>query len=106
MVGPDHPHTAEDLGGLGFALLVADRPREALPPLERASRIGERAQVDPATLAKIRFGLARALWDTGGDRRRAIALARTSRDALASSGGRQAPDVREIEAWLRRRDRP
>jgi tetratricopeptide (TPR) repeat protein len=100
VVGPEHPHTAEDLGGLGIALLEEKRAAEALPVLERAVAIGERAQAEPVSLAKSRFALARALWQSGGDRARAVALARAAQKILETSGERQAPDVEQINRWL------
>ena len=99
--GPNHPHTGEDLGGLAFALLQQHRPAEALPVLERAVHIADSAEVDPANAAKIHFALARALWETGGDRRRARELATAALAALRASGARQAPDVAEAEQWMR-----
>jgi tetratricopeptide (TPR) repeat protein/predicted Ser/Thr protein kinase len=100
-VGPEHPHTAEDLGGLGFVFLAQKKPREALPVLERAVAIGDKGEVDPVNQAKMRFGLARALWDVKKDpQARSMALA--AKKVLESSGARQAPDVKEIEQWLAR----
>jgi tetratricopeptide (TPR) repeat protein len=93
VVGPNHPHTGEDLGGLGFVFLAQNRPREALPILERAVKIGD---PDPVNASKIRFALARALGKTP----RALSLAKEAREVLAKSGGRQARDVKEIDAWL------
>jgi len=97
-LGPNHPHTAEGLGGLGFVLLAAKKPAEARVVLERASKIGDAGEVDPVNLAKIRFALAQSLWPA--EKSRALGLARTSLKILAGSGARQAPDVKEVEAWL------
>jgi tetratricopeptide (TPR) repeat protein/predicted Ser/Thr protein kinase len=66
---------------VGALYLDEGRPGLAIPPLERAAAIYERQP--PAFLrwsAEIRFLLARALWETGGDRPRALALARQARE--------------------------
>jgi eukaryotic-like serine/threonine-protein kinase len=95
-VGPNHPHTAEDLGGLAFVFLAQHKSKEALPILERATKIegGE-----PVNVAKMRFALARAVWDVRRDQK-AIAMAADAKKVLEASGARQAPDVKEIEEWL------
>jgi tetratricopeptide (TPR) repeat protein/predicted Ser/Thr protein kinase len=102
--GPDSPHTAESLGGLGFVLLDERRPGAALPYFERADAIAEKSQTDPLSLAKIRFGLASALWDAApagaAARGRAQALAAQSLEGLQASGDRQSADVAEVRAWL------
>ena len=77
--------------------------REAIAPAERALALREAVgvKIHPVTIAQNRFYLARALWDGGGDRTRAIQLARQAREALAKAG--YADDQREVEAWLKKR---
>ena len=48
------------------------------------------------------FGLARALWRQGKDRRRALELAQQARNAYVADGPYSAFDLREVEAWLKR----
>jgi tetratricopeptide (TPR) repeat protein len=97
-VGPDHPFPAYPLTGLGRALLALGRPAEARPPLERALRLRERHDPEPALLAETRFALAQALWATG-EHRRAVNLATTARQefAKAPTGERAG---KEVAAWL------
>jgi tetratricopeptide (TPR) repeat protein len=90
------------LTSLGEAHLEARRPAPALPPLERALAIRERnaRDRDPLDLAATRLVLATALGEGGGDRRRAIALAKLSREAWASGGEGSRKDLERARAWL------
>jgi tetratricopeptide (TPR) repeat protein len=63
---------------LGNAYLGAGRVAVALPILERAERIGDMGAPTLAYRALARFALARALWDGGADRPRALSLAQTA----------------------------
>jgi hypothetical protein len=45
-------------------------------------RIRRRPHSDPVLVADSEFGLARALWNSGGDQRRARSLATTALDTL------------------------
>jgi tetratricopeptide (TPR) repeat protein len=89
---------ADPMTGLGRVKLATGDPRGAIPFLERALRIRERADVDPAARAQTRFALARALWDGGGDRRRALALANTARDDYTSL--HVSREFEQVDAWL------
>jgi len=77
-----------------------ERPADAVPLVERALAIREKASV---SAPRPRFLLARALWDApadaGRDRARAC-LAEQARDALREAGTAEAEDLAEIEAWL------
>jgi tetratricopeptide (TPR) repeat protein len=78
--------TAYPLTGIGQALLSLARPAEAVEPLEHALRLREANEPNASVVADTRFALARALWDGGGDRRRARALAAQARQAYALLG--------------------
>jgi eukaryotic-like serine/threonine-protein kinase len=83
---------------LGLAGLELGQPRRGLPFLERVARRLD--ELRPDLRVEIGFALARALWDSGGDRRRAYALATR---ALADAARVTAPhrDPRQpIERWL------
>ena len=95
--GKDHPYTASGMTDLGRAYLGLGRAKDALPVLEHALRVQEAAK-DPDWVAVTRFSLARALWETGGDRARARALARA---AAEFPGTLIAPDL-DAKTWLRR----
>jgi hypothetical protein len=59
--------------------------------------------VSPEDGAETRFALARALWDSGGDRRRARAVAKESSELYARVGSRVGRIARERDAlreWL------
>jgi len=94
LFGPEHPDLAPALG----ALAALSRPPRSIELLERALRIRERAGVAGSAIAESRFALARALWDSGGDRVRAVALARNAREVARSPG--------EIDRWLAARSAP
>ena len=98
-LGPEHPFLAHPLTGLGLAHLAADRPAEALPPLERALRLREAREPDPNMVAETRFALARALWSAGSDRARARHLAEQARDAYLRDRARAA-SATEVSTWL------
>ncbi|HWM85369.1 MAG TPA: tetratricopeptide repeat-containing protein kinase family protein, partial [Kofleriaceae bacterium] len=100
--GPDHRLVGGALANLGLCHIELGQPDRAVPLLERASAIPE-SSVPKAELATWRFGLARALWESGRDGERATRLARDARDALAEA--RLADDVAEVDAWLRRATR-
>jgi serine/threonine protein kinase/tetratricopeptide (TPR) repeat protein len=97
-LGARHPELAAPLTGQGQALLRMERPAEALAPLERALSLREAHAVPPVELAETRFALARALWESRGDRERATQLARVARSALEQPGseGLRA----DVQEWL------
>jgi len=87
------PPVSEDAGA------VPDRVRAA-EPLERGRLAGKGAS--PREAEQCRFALACALWASGRDRARALALARQARAGLASLD--DAKDiVAEVDAWLAER---
>ncbi len=94
-LGPESYDCAFPLSGIGHVLLDLKRAGEAVAPLERALAIREkRGGGDPAAHAQIELALARALWDSGGDKKRAVALATKARPALLGT------DIAIGEAWL------
>lgn len=98
--GPDDDWTAAARSGSGRDLLALGRPAEALPHLERAVSALATTNADPLALADSRFALARALWETGGDRQRARALARAALEAYAAATVAEAADRAAVAAWL------
>jgi tetratricopeptide (TPR) repeat protein len=88
------------LGGLGETLTNLGRASEAVPLLERSlARIGAR-KLDPMVIAHTRFTLAVALWQSGGDRARALELARAARDDYAGAASPHAREIARVQAWL------
>jgi tetratricopeptide (TPR) repeat protein/predicted Ser/Thr protein kinase len=88
------------LTGLGNISLLEGDPEAALALLEESKKLGEAAELSATDMADTDFALARALRATGGDRDRAMALARNSREASVAAGPFKASQVAEIDAWL------
>jgi serine/threonine-protein kinase len=86
---------ADPLTALGECELDMRKPGEALAHLERASALRGDHGGGPVAVAETRFGLARALWDTGGDRHRAVTLATRALDAA-----HYGTDRASVKAWL------
>ena len=94
-LGPDSFDAAFPLSGIGHVLLDLKRPADAIAPLERALKIREAATGgDPNAHAQIEIALARALWDSKGDKQRALALAMKAEPALTGH------DHDAAVAWL------
>jgi eukaryotic-like serine/threonine-protein kinase len=98
-VAPKTYWTAYPLTGKGRSLLALGHPGEAVAPLSAALEVRDRGETLPLPRGETRFALARALWESGGDRARARALASSARDEYrrATSAGK---NVAEIDAWL------
>lgn len=98
-----HPTRAWALQGIGRSLHRLGRVLEAVEPLSEALALREAAGegMAPDLLAESRFELARALWDAGRDRDRALRLARQAARGWAEAG--HEPRRAEAETWLRER---
>ncbi|MEM9456013.1 MAG: serine/threonine-protein kinase [Myxococcota bacterium] len=103
--GPEDPYVANTLTARGETLLALGRDRRARADLERALEIRTKAG-DPNEheFGRTRFGLARALWRTGGDQARALRLAQAARTDFASADSALKRQRREaLQSWLRER---
>ncbi|HSS75209.1 MAG TPA: tetratricopeptide repeat protein, partial [Thermoanaerobaculia bacterium] len=100
-LGAKNPALGNSLAGISRALPKLGRAREAIPAAERALALFESQPGVPAQLSQTRFFLANALWEGGGDRGRAIRLARQARESLAAD--QQVEIVKQIDDWLRQR---
>jgi tetratricopeptide (TPR) repeat protein/predicted Ser/Thr protein kinase len=98
ILGATHPDVAYSWQGIGLALRGLGRSREAVEPLSRAVALRQSGEVGPELLAESRWALAQALWESGGDRRRALDLARQAADGFAAVG--RPNNRREITDWL------
>jgi tRNA A-37 threonylcarbamoyl transferase component Bud32/tetratricopeptide (TPR) repeat protein len=98
-MGPGNRWAAFPLTGNGLSLVLLGRPREALVPLERALAIRATGEALPLPRAETSFALARALWDAGVDRPRAVTLAESARSELrrVPAAARKAA---EVDGWL------
>ena len=65
------------LGPLGEAELGLNQPSKAIQPIRRALKLAEDSEIDEE-LPRLRFALARALWDSGLDRNGARSLAESA----------------------------
>ncbi|KFE58909.1 tetratricopeptide repeat protein [Hyalangium minutum] len=90
---PDHPERFGPLLGMGKLLLAEGSPVEARPWLERALAVAPVAR-----RARVQFPLARALWDGGGERPRAVELASQAREFWSRQ--RRASDAKQVSQWL------
>jgi tRNA A-37 threonylcarbamoyl transferase component Bud32/tetratricopeptide (TPR) repeat protein len=104
-IGAQTPALIEPLGYAGRAQIGLGRPKLALPPAERALAIANQGDADPADVAAAKYVLARALVESGGDRRRAAALADAAQAALAKlareTGAQYVARLAEVDAWRR-----
>jgi tetratricopeptide (TPR) repeat protein len=97
-VGREHSEVGFALHGLGETRLASGAPLEAIDYFEEALRIRRQPLADPTLAAESEFGLARALWDSRRDRKRARALA-SEAQAIYRKANR--PDSqRAIDRWL------
>ncbi|MGN6105564.1 MAG: protein kinase domain-containing protein, partial [Kofleriaceae bacterium] len=102
------PGRGDALGGLlvgrGEAELAIGNARAAVASLERGFALWAEHRIEPHLAPTARFALARALWQTGGDRARARALATQARDEYRTTQGSWTPHVDqvvgEVTAWL------
>ena len=73
-------------------------PRRAIPWFEGALRIRGPHDTDPPSTAEARFALASALWDTGGDRTRALSLAKAAKDTYEQLEMNR--ELAQVNGWL------
>ncbi|MCA9694267.1 MAG: tetratricopeptide repeat protein, partial [Myxococcales bacterium] len=99
-LGPDHHELAIPLAGLARCALDDDRPRQALPLARRALALREANHEEGHDLAADQLLLARCLWDGGGDKAEARALAEAARRALEAAGPRFEAERDEVASWL------
>jgi tetratricopeptide (TPR) repeat protein len=100
-LGPEHPLLAWPLGGIGNVFVDQGRHHDALAPLGRAVRICEEKTCNPEPHGHGLFGLAQALFATGGDAERAIELARQAREVFGKTPNALKQQLEEVNAWLK-----
>jgi len=93
------------LAPIGEAHLNLGQPLEAKPVLERACKLLQSSEGDPSNLAWARFLLARALWESGSDRERAISLAQQAHAAFIEAGRGPTQNSRQLSVWLSARQK-
>ncbi len=102
---PEYAGKAHALAGIGDADRNLGDPGAAVEPLRRSVKLLAGYDGDPTTLADIRFSLARAIWDSHGDRAEARALAISSADGLAAlkapADSNSGKELAAVQAWQR-----
>jgi serine/threonine protein kinase/tetratricopeptide (TPR) repeat protein len=98
------PHTdlIYALGPLGESFLGLGQPVSAIEPLRRAVKLAEEEALADE-LPRLRFALARALWDGGRDKRgaRALAIVVAAGQSKGTRGGRGDESFRsQATTWL------
>jgi hypothetical protein len=83
---------------LSRAYVELHRPARALDRLERQARTLD--ALSPDLRVAVEFALARALWDSRGDRKRAHELAVRASGEIRAIADAPREDVVEIERWL------
>jgi tetratricopeptide (TPR) repeat protein len=100
-LGPKAERLANPLIGMGREWVDLGEARRALAPLERALALRlEKAEHSEKDLAEVRFQLARALFDAGKDRARAVRLASEAHQAWAAAGKDSKDDADRSRAFL------
>jgi tetratricopeptide (TPR) repeat protein len=89
---------ADALHILGEILRECGRPGQAIEPLEQAAALRAKLPGQQISRARGSFSLAQVLLASGGDRRRAIALAEEALALLVAAD--YQPDIPDVEAWL------
>lgn len=103
-LSPDHPNVATTLIGLARLALAEGRAADAASRAARALAIRERDDISARKIAGAQFILARALWEDGDDRARALELAEAAREGFRDSQSAGAGELPEVKAWLRSRE--
>jgi tetratricopeptide (TPR) repeat protein len=95
VLGEDHPDLSYSYDGIGQALLEQGKAAEAIEPLRKALAYED---AEPQGRAMSGFALARALWESGRDRKQAREEARKARQIYEEL--KSVDQVKEIDAWL------
>ncbi|MBL8742330.1 MAG: tetratricopeptide repeat protein, partial [Myxococcales bacterium] len=99
-LGPDHSWLAYPLTGLANAYLLEKKPDLAVAPAERALSIRDKPGLAEDLAAETRFTLARALFEAGKDKTRALSLAKEARTVFVAAGEPKKQYLAELDEWL------
>ncbi len=99
---PEGLYVTYPLVALGSSYVGLGQYREALPSLERAARIREAKESSPSRVGEVHFALGRALWGSGQDRPRALAMVEHAREEFRANPPTPATqrELADIELWL------
>ena len=101
-LGPEHPYLAYVLTNLGTVQIHLRNHDSAVRFLERSLAIQRKQPGNPVVLAETQFSLARALWATRRDRRRAVDLARRADKGYEAAGNFKSERAK-VATWLKKR---
>jgi len=100
-LGSDHPMVVRNLVTYARSYVLSGKPKPAIPLLERASAIpGKGNTADRYLRATVQAMLARALWDSVQDRKRALDLGKHAYRDLQKLGQQTSEAYQELEPWL------
>jgi len=89
------------LVGLADAQLATGDAATAVATYERCFSVWGDTRIDEHLRPDAQFGLARALWNSGGDKVRAKKLAEEARDGFVANKGPWLPKADEVRKWLK-----
>lgn len=95
VLGEEHPDLSYSYDGIGQALLAQGSATEAIEPLRKALAYED---AEPQGRAMSGFALARALWESGRERKQAREEALKARELYVKLESHA--QVTEIDAWL------
>lgn len=98
--GRESTTLGKDLIGVGRCQLALAAPAKAVAPLERALALLE-STADEREVSRVRFDLARALWESRQDRQRSLELAAKARATFLDAGEHGKTELSLVETWLR-----
>jgi tetratricopeptide (TPR) repeat protein len=98
--GRESTYLAMPLLTLGEVAMAHRRPAAAVPIFARGAHLLAEGTTFPDWRGALLERQAEALWDSGGDRRRAIACAREARVILLAVGPIGRRELRRTEAWI------
>jgi tetratricopeptide (TPR) repeat protein len=101
-LGPDSPVLLSPLTSLALTLFDLGRVDEAVPVVERAVAVAEKAPRSPTERASVDLARAQMLWMTGRDKPRARAIAQAARNLLAAQDPPADAEIAELDRWLAR----
>jgi len=99
-VDPQHPYLGLGYFNLGTIEVAREHPREAMAAYERTVAIYRHHEGVQQYEPDAELALAKLLVAHGGDRARALELARTAREGLLVLGPSRAATLAELDAWI------
>ena len=100
-LGSDHPLVVRNLITYARSYVLSGKPKPAIPLLDRAVATPSKgSKADRYFRASAQAMLARALWDSGQDRRRALDIGEHAYREMQKLGEQDSEAYKELEPWL------